>query len=145
MPSWSFASALDVAACPGTVSWRRRQGAVIGVVKVRCDVTQRRAYDSHTAVTAIQGFFAGHMDAHVERLLARVAADELIEDFNARDWERLYHIAMFDRSQDVVPSQGEVKTQLLLFGCSYERATILSQQFSHLCSIIQSGDQERGR
>ena len=80
------------------------------------------------------------MDAHVERLLARVAADKLIEDFNARDWERLYHIAIFARSQDVVPSQGEVKTQLLLFGCSYERATILSAQFSHLCAIMKSGN-----
>ena len=84
------------------------------------------------------------MDAHVERLLARVAAEESSEEFNARDWERLYHIALFAHSQHVIPSQVEVETLLRLFRCSLERATILSQQFSHLCAILQSGDQQRG-
>jgi hypothetical protein len=84
------------------------------------------------------------MDEHVERLLARVAADDSGEDFNAEAWERLYHIAAFASSQDVIPSQEEVKTHLLMFGCSLEKATVLSQQFSHLCAILKSGDRQRG-
>ncbi len=80
------------------------------------------------------------MDIHVERLLARVAAEDLGEDSNARDSERLYHIAAFACSQNVVPSKAEVTTTLLTFGCSLEKATLLSQQFNDLCSIIKSGN-----
>ena len=78
------------------------------------------------------------MDAHVERLLARVAAEDLGEDFTARNRERLYNIAAFACSQNVVPSQEEVKTTLLTFGCSLEKAITLSQQFNDLCTIIKS-------
>ena len=84
------------------------------------------------------------MDAHVERLLARVAAEDSGEDFTARNRERLYHIAAFACSQNVVPTQEEVTATLLTFGCSLKKATTLSQQFSHLCGIIQSGDQQGG-
>jgi hypothetical protein len=85
------------------------------------------------------------MDEHVERLLARVAADDSGDDFNADDWERLYHIAAFASAQNVVPTQEEVKTHLVLFGCPFEKATVLSKQFSHLCMLLESSDHEAGR
>ena len=77
------------------------------------------------------------MDAHVERLLARVAAEDTGQDFNADDWERLYHIAAFACSENVVPSPEEVKTRLVMFGCSFQKAKVLSQQFTHLCEVLR--------
>ena len=84
------------------------------------------------------------MDAHVERLLSHVAAEDLGDDLTAGNRERLYHIAAFACSQNVVPTQEEVTTTLLTFGCSLKKATTLSQQFNDFCGIIQSGDQQRG-
>ena len=84
------------------------------------------------------------MDAHVERLLSHVAAEDLREGFSARNRERLYYIAAFAWSQNVVQTQEEVTATLLTFGCSLKKATTLSQQFSHLCGIIRSGDQQGG-
>jgi hypothetical protein len=76
------------------------------------------------------------MDAHVEQLLARVAADDSGADFIADDWERLYHVATFACSKDGVPAQDEVKTRLMIFGCAEQKATVLSHQLVHLCGML---------
>jgi hypothetical protein len=84
------------------------------------------------------------MDAQVERLLARLAADDSGTNFNADEWERLYHVAAFACSEDVVPTQDEVKTHLMMFGCAEQKATVLSQHFIHLCEFIGFRNQTRG-
>ncbi len=84
------------------------------------------------------------MDAQVERLLARVAAEDSGNDFNADDWERLYHIAAFACSENVIPSQAEVKTRLVMFGCAVQKATVLSQQFVHLCEVFKPNNSHQG-
>lgn len=84
------------------------------------------------------------MDAQVGRLLARVAAEDSGTDFNAYDWERLYHVAAFTCTENVVPTQEEVKTHLMMCGSSLQKASIVSQQFEHLCGILTSRDRRGG-
>jgi hypothetical protein len=84
------------------------------------------------------------MDAQVERLLARVATADSGTDFNAEDWERLYTVAVFACTHDLVPSADEVQSCLVRFGCGQQKSIVLSQQFAHLCEVLKPGDQRPG-
>ena len=75
------------------------------------------------------------MDAHVERLLARVAADCAGDRSNNEELERMYEVALYAHTHDAVPSIVEVKTFLVTFGCSLQKATALSDWFSDLCAF----------
>lgn len=78
------------------------------------------------------------MNAHVERLLARVASQSTGNDVTAVERERLFHIAQFVTSEKLIPSAEDVKCHFVMFGCSATKATALTDQFTEFCEVIES-------